>query len=77
MGKCKANAIQTNLGTFRYDQTYPGIIQAYLEPCLAVTYLKLLFKHNGPEAYREPRHIHDPAIFRTLAYSKSKAYLES
>ena len=22
-------AIQTNLGTFRHNQTYPGIIQAY------------------------------------------------
>ena len=30
MGKCKAKAIQTNLGTFRHNQTYPGIIQAYL-----------------------------------------------
>ena len=29
MGECKANAIQINLGTFRHNQTYPGIIQAY------------------------------------------------
>ena len=29
MGKCKTKAIQTNLGTFRNNQTYPGIIQAY------------------------------------------------
>ena len=29
MGKCKTKAIQTNLGTFRHNQTYPGIIQAY------------------------------------------------
>ena len=29
MGKCKAKVIQTNLGTFRHNQTYPGIIQAY------------------------------------------------
>ena len=26
--------------------------------------------------YSEPRHIHNPGIFRTLAYSKSKAYSE-
>ena len=76
------HVIQTNLGTFRYNQTYPGIIQAYLEPCLALTYLKLVFKtfknltYYGPEAYPEPRHIHNPAMFRTLAYSISKAYSE-
>ena len=30
MGECKAKATQTNLGIFRHNQTYPGIIQAYL-----------------------------------------------
>ena len=34
MGECKAKAIQTDLGTFRHNKTYPGIIQAYLEPCI-------------------------------------------
>ena len=29
MGECKAKAIQANLGTFRHNQTYPGIIQGY------------------------------------------------
>ena len=29
MGKLKKKAIQTNLGTFRQNQAYPGIIQAY------------------------------------------------
>ena len=29
MAKCKAKAIQTNLGTFVYNQTYPGIMQTY------------------------------------------------
>ena len=29
MGKCKTKAIQTDLGTFIYNQVYPGIIQAY------------------------------------------------
>ena len=29
MSECKAKAIQTNLGTFRHNQTYPEIIQAY------------------------------------------------
>ena len=38
----KAKAIQTNLGTFRHNQTYPGIIQAYSgifrEPCVTLIY---------------------------------------
>ena len=29
MGECKTKAIQTNLGIFRPNQIYPGIIQAY------------------------------------------------
>ena len=28
--ECKTKVIQTNLGTFRHNQTYPGIIQAHL-----------------------------------------------
>ena len=32
MGKCKAKAIQTDLGTTRHNQAYPGIIQAYTKP---------------------------------------------
>ena len=31
MGECKTKAIQTNLETFRYNQTYPGISWAYSE----------------------------------------------
>ena len=30
MGKFKIKAIQTDLGTFRHYQAYPGIIQGYL-----------------------------------------------
>ena len=29
MGKCKAKAIQTDLGKFRHSQAYPRIIQPY------------------------------------------------
>ena len=70
MGKCKANAIQTNLGTFGYNQTYPGIIQAYLVLCLAVTYLKLLFKHitdqkhSRTPTYSQPCYIQNAGIFQ-------------
>ena len=28
MDECKAKAIQTNLGTFRHNKTYPVIIKA-------------------------------------------------
>ena len=38
MSECKAKAIQSNLGTFRHNQTYPGVIQTYLEPCATLTY---------------------------------------
>ena len=67
MGKCKTKAIQTDLGTFRHNQAYPGIVQAYSKACVTL-------------AYKEPRYIQNPNIFkitnifRTLAYSKSKAY---
>ena len=29
MGERKAKAIQTNLGTFRHNQIYPGIVRVY------------------------------------------------
>ena len=29
MDKCKIEAIQTDLGTFRHNQAYPGIIKTY------------------------------------------------
>ena len=37
MSRCKTKAVQTDLGTFRYNQTDPGIIQAYSEPCVTLT----------------------------------------
>ena len=51
MGECKTKAIQTNLGTFRHNQTYPGNIQAYSD-------LK-------PSVYLEPRYIQNTGIFKT------------
>ena len=41
MDECKTKAIETSLGTFRHNQTYPGIIRAYLEPCITLAFLKL------------------------------------
>ena len=69
MGKCKIKAIQTDLGTFRDNQAYPGIIQTYSKPCVTLTY-------SEPEVYSKPWHIHNPGIFRMLAYSKCEAYSE-
>ena len=63
MGKCKTKTIQTDLGTFRYNQVYPGIIQAHLKPFVTLAYL-------------EPWYIQKPGvfkirnIFRTLVYSE-------
>ena len=72
MGECKTKANQTNLCTFRHNQTYPGIIQAYLEPCVTLTYLKLWYVQN-PDIFRTPlyserwhiqnlRHIQNPVV---------------
>ena len=38
MGECKTKAIQTNLGIFRHNQTYPGIILAYSGTCRTLCY---------------------------------------
>ena len=86
MGKCKAKAIHTDLGTFRHNQTYPGIIQAYSKPCVILAYLEPWYIQNsdilrtrsifGTLAYSELWYIQSPRIFRTLAFSKSEAYSE-
>ena len=43
--------IQTDLGTFRHNQAYPGIIQACSKPCVTLAYL-------------EPWYIQNPDIFK-------------
>ena len=62
-------------------------IQAYLEHCVTLTYLKLWYIQNPDTfttesifrtpAYLQPWYIQHPAIFRTLAYSRFEAYTES
>ena len=86
MSKCKTKAIQTDLGTFRHNQTCPGIIQAYSQPCVTLTYLKLWYIQNPDifktiiifrtPAYSQLWYIQNSAILRTLAYSRSEAYSE-
>ena len=72
MGKCKTKAIQTDLVTFGHNQAYPGIIQAYSKPCVTLAYLELQYIQNHD--IQTQKHIQNPGIFRTLAYSKPKAY---
>ena len=59
---------------FRHNQTYRGIIQAYLEPCVTLTYLRLWYQriltHSEPEAYLELWHIHNSGTSRTPLYSE-------
>ena len=67
MGECKTKAIQTYLGSFKYNKTYPGIIQACLEPCVILTYLKLRYIQNPDTfttlVYSEPRYIQNAGTF--------------
>ena len=67
---CKTKTIQTNLGTFRHNQTYPEITQVYLEPFLTLTYLKLWYIQNPN--IRNQKYIQNPGIFRTLLYSEPR-----
>ena len=76
MSKCRTKAIQTDLPTFRHNQTYPGIIQAYSDVCVTLTYLKLWYIQN-PNIFRTrsiftilvypgPRYIQNTGIFKYL-----------
>ena len=67
MGKCKTKAIQTDLGIFRHNQAYPGIIQAYSKLCVTLAYLEPWYIQN-PDIQNQ-KHIQNSGIFRTLAYS--------
>ena len=61
MGKCKTKAIQTDFGTFRHNQAYPGIIQTYSKPCVNLAYLESWYIQNP----LNHRYIQNPAIFGT------------
>ena len=72
MGECKAKAIQANLGTFRHNQTYPRIIQAYSGIFRTLCYPDIFYNYgisrtltySEPEAYSEPRYIQNAGIFK-------------
>ena len=92
MGECKTKAIQTNIGTFRHNQAYPGIIQAYSGIFRTLCYPDIFKTVVYPEPWhiQNQKHIQNPGIFtilvyseprctgilRTLAYSKPEAYPE-
>ena len=62
MGECKAKAIQTSLDTFKHNQTYSGITQAYSDIFRTLCYPDI-FCNCG--------------ISRTLRYSEPEAYLKT
>ena len=72
MGECKAKGIQTNLGTFRHNQAYPGIIYAYLGIFRTLSHPNTfktevhpeLLTYSEPEAYSEPCFIQNVDIFK-------------
>ena len=67
----KARAIQTNLGTFRHNQVYPGIIQAYSGIFRTLCYPDIFYNcgisrkltYSETEAYSEPRYIQNADKF--------------
>ena len=83
MGKCTAKVTQTNLGTFRHNQTYPGNIQGYSDIFRILCYPDIFYdcdisrtpyifrtrSKSRTLVYSEPRYI------QNLAYSKFEAYL--
>ena len=74
MGECKTKAIQTNLGTFRHNQTYPGIIQAYSGIFRTLCYPDIFKTVVYPEPWhiQNQKHIQNPGKFTTLVYSEPR-----
>ena len=72
MCKCKTEAIQTDLGTFRHNQAYPGIIQAYsgifktmCNPgILRNVALSEPWYIQNPPPYSQPPYIQNASIFK-------------
>ena len=55
--------MQTDFGTFKHNQAYPQIIQAYSKPCVTLTYL-------------EPWYIQNPNIFKIRNMFRNLVNLE-
>ena len=84
MGKCKAKAIQADLGTFSHNQGYAKFIQAYsgifkalCNPgILRTVCMSRTLTYSEPKSSSQDWYSQKPRIFRMLAYSKSEAYSE-
>ena len=74
MGECKVKAIQTNLGTFRHNKTYPGIIQAYSGIFRILWYPDIFEIVVYPEPWyiQKQKHIQNLSILTTLVYSEPR-----
>ena len=74
MGKCKTKAIQTDLGTFRHNQAYPGIIQAYsgIFKTLCNPGIFRTVVYPEPWHIQNQKHMQNPGIFTTLVYSEPR-----
>ena len=72
MGKSKTKAIQADLGTFRQNQQYPGIIQTYsgIFKTLCNPGIFRTVVYPEPWHIQNQKHIQNPGIFRTLVYSE-------
>ena len=72
MAKCETKATQTGLGTFRHNQAYPGIIQAYSgifkTLCNPGVFRTVVFPE--PWHIQNQKHILNSGIFTTLVYSE-------
>ena len=72
MGKCKIKVIETDLGTFKHNQAYAGIIQAY--PGIFKTlYNPGIFRtvlYSESWYVENQKHIQNPGIFTSLVYSE-------
>ena len=74
MGKCKTKSIQTNLDTFKHNQTYPEIIQAYSSTFRTLCYPDIFKTVVCPEPWhiQNQKHIQNPAIFTTVVHSEPR-----
>ena len=66
MGGCKTKTIETDLGTFRHNQTDPGIIQGY-SGIFRTLYYHDIFKsvvYPEPCQIKNQRHLQNTGIFK-------------
>ena len=71
-GERKTKAIQINLGTFKHNQTYSGIIQTYSGIFRTLCYPDIFKTVVYPEPWhiQNQKHIQNPSIFTTLVHSE-------